>query len=615
MFFTTLALTVSLGLPLQDTKPAAPPLDLLRAVPKDVWGFAALRDLDGLRADFEKHAVRGLYMDPDSSVLRDWFEQEFAKETSTKDPKSAEVKRLALDFLASVHGSMALCMTPPAQGTEPDALFLVDPGTPRAGFEKVFDDFLEHMTKETVATTSTYEGVELHISEDKRSDAAKASPAKGMNAGVVFDAGTFAGMSIAHGRERALELAQAAIDHLHGKAAGETIAANPRYLATNSGVSARGRLEMFLDLESFLPVVLAKEAPRNGPEQKQILESLGMTQLGWAILAADIAPGEAVRVEMALALPEKGLLYDLLGLFGQLPMDAARALPKESQGVTLYSIDVPGLWKWIFEFVKQVNPEAGEMTQAQLAAAGQALGGIDIEKDLVAQLTGEFGTNLIDVPGEEWMDANGAAGVEEDEGDEGGESGDEGQMSAPAIEPPKGTLLGNAWWIGLRDAKTFRGTLENVLDATGMSEQIETEEFQGQTIWTLPLPTGAGFSFACTSKGFVLSQYPTALRSLLRMDGAQSKDSVLERDSFKPLFAENREAGMLSVTHTASMLKTIWGALEMATVQMGRRGAAGVGDLLQHLPPIEVIERHFQGTATSAVRRKGNVLQLRMSMR
>lgn len=616
MFLTTLALTVSFALPPQDTKPA--PLDLSRAMPKDAWVFVSLREIDGLRADFEKHAARGLYMDPESAGLRGWFEEALAKEASSKDEKSARVQRLALDFLDSVHGSMALCVTPPTQGSEPDVLFLVDPGTPRAGFEKVFDEFLENMNKETVATTITYEGVELHVSEDKHSDAAKGDSAKGMSAGVLFDAGSFAGLSITHGRERAVELVQVAIDHLHGKDQDSTIAANPRYLESKSGVSARGRLELFADLQGFLPAVLAKEAPRTDERQLKVLEAFGLTQFGWSYLTADIGAGEAARIEFALALPEKGLLRSLFELLGQLPTNAARAFPKESQGVSLYSLDVPGLWKWIFEVMKQVSPESGEQTEAQITAMGQAFGGIDLEKDVIAQLTGEFGSNMIDVPAEEWMEANGIGGAEE--GDEEGAAGEE-PMSTPAIEPPKGTLLGSAWWIGLRDAKAFRGTLENVLDATGASEELETEEFQGLTIWSMPLPTGAALAFAFTSKGLVISTYPTALRAVLRMDGAQAKDSVLERDSFKPLFAEHRDAGVFSATNTASLLKTLWGVLDLAANRMPPLRAGGMTDLaeadnpLRHLPPAEVIDKHFQGTATTAMRRKGNVLQLRMSMR
>ncbi len=618
MLLSTLVLTLTPTLPFQDAK-AAPPLDLLRAVPKDAWAFASVREFDGLRGDFEKHALSGLYQDPDSAGLRGWFEHELGKEGSAAKSGDETGKRM-LDLVSSVHGSMALYLGRPPKGTQPEFVVLIDPGSPRAGFEKALDQIHELEAKDKISSTRNYDGVELIVLESKKAEGAAADQAKprAMAYEVLADAGSFVAWTFSSDPERALELAQASIDRLRGKDNAETVTANTHYIEARSNVSARGRVEVFLDLASFLPFVLAEQKSK-GLEQDRMVEALGMKDLGWGYVTGDIGAGELARLEFSLALPEKGILRDMLELFGKLPQDAARAFPKESQGVTLYSVDVPGLWKWVWELVKVGNPQVAEQSQAQLAAAGQALGGVDLEKDIIGQLTGEFGSTTIDVPGDEWLAANGggATGEEDEE-----ESASEDEMAAtPAVEPPKGATLGDAWWIGLRDAKAFTSTLETVLDATGAAEQLETEDFQGKTIWSMPLPTGATLSFSFTTKGMVISQFPSALRAVLRMEGAEAKDSVLEREAFKPLFAENRDAGMFSVTHTAGMLKTIWSALELVSSQLPAMRSGGMVDAsqednpLRHLPPAETIDRHFQGTSTTTLRHKGRVMMLRFSMR
>jgi hypothetical protein len=606
MLLSTLALTLTLALPPQEPK-VAPPLDLLRAVPKDAWLFAQVRDLDGLRADLEKNSFWKLYQDEDSAGLRASVDQAMAGEKPGETKPEEDSGRMFLDLVASVHGSLLLYLGAPAKGSEPDVVVIADPGSPRAAFEKFFDRLVESDSKKSIPSSRTYAGVELKLCEQKpaeKSGPEPAPPAR-LHHSLYLDAGTFAAFTYSTDLERTIELAHATIDRLRGTDTAEGVAASPRYLEARSSASARGRVEVYSDLSRLLPAALADRKVEDA-DRERFLAASGFAEMRWGYLAADLGAGEQARMELALSLPEKGLLRDLAALLGKLPREAARAMPKESQGVSLYSIDVPGLWKWIWEIVKVVRPAQADASRAQIQAAGQALGGVDIEKDVLGQLTGEFGSNMIEVPPEEWVAANVATGAgDEDEAD---------KDAAPPPEAPKGGSFGQAWWIGLHDTKAFSATLESMLEATGASGQLETEDFQGQTVWSLPSPTGAGtLAFSFTTKGMVISGFPSALRALLRMEGKEAKESVLEREAFKPVFAENPEAGVFSVSHTASMIRAMLGALGMLERQIPPLGSAQ--NPLAHLPTPEAIDRHFQGTATSTARWRGGVLSVRFSMR
>ncbi|MBK7644781.1 MAG: hypothetical protein IPJ19_17355 [Planctomycetes bacterium] len=608
MLLTTLALTVSIGLPYQDAKTAAP-LDLLRAVPKDAWMFAQVHDFDALRGDLEKNAFWKLYQDPESTGLRDWAENLFKQGAENQvDPTAEEF----MDFLGSVHGSMLVFVAPPASGSEPDFVLIVDPGGPRDAFEKHFDKFVESEMKKLISSTSTYDGVELHVCEEKPAEekpgpAGSPPPApKPVHHSVYFDSGSFAAMSASTDAGHALELAQATIDRLRGKEAAEGVAASARYLEAKASASARGRIEVFADFAQLVPVMLADRKAVSESEDK-MLAALGLPDTRWAYLTADAGSGEQARIEFSLALAEKGLLHELVALLGKLPREAARAFPKESQGVTLYAIDVPGLWSWIWKLVEVTKPGGAQAARAQLQGAGQAMGGIDIEKDVIGQLSGEFGMNLIEVPADEWLAANPLGGGMDEEDEQ-----DPDAAPKPAIQVPKGGSLGQAWWIGLRDSKAFGSTLESVLEATGIAAQFETEDFQGKTVWSLPMPTGGSLSYSFTNKGMVISTYPSALRSVLRMEGKEAPDSALERPSFKPVIAENPDAGVFSITNTGAMMKSMLSAFTMVNTQFAARGA---DNAFPELPPVEAIDRYFQGTATTTMRHKNGVLSMRFAIR
>jgi hypothetical protein len=262
------------------------------------------------------------------------------------------------------------------------------------------------------------------------------------------------------------------------------------------------------------------------------------------------------------------------------------------------------LWQSVWKMVGEIDPESAERAKGQMDAALQQMGGADIEKDFLSQIDGRFATFNIPVPEEEWKAAAGPFGQAAASGDL--------------------HLSGNATIIGLRDVAAVSGFVEDVLTGVGVIEQVETEEFQGNTIHKLAMGPGAGVQWAFTKKAGVVSQFPTALRAALRMEGAESKESALEKESFKPLLEANADASMLGLATTAESLKggltalqTMVGAMGMGMAMAGGgEGGKMLQDLpLAHLPSGAAVDRHFKGTVVTSVKRKGGVVHVRMAAR
>src|SRR5262249_57260823 len=119
--------------------------------------------------------------------------------------------------------------------------------------------------------------------------------------------------------------------------------------------------------------------------------------------------------------------------------------------------------------------------------------------------------------------------------------------------------------------------------------------------------------WAFTKKAAVLSQYPTAIRAALRMEGAAAKDSVLEKESFKPLFDAHADAGLLSLASAADSLKNILAAAQMVGGMMASEIGLPAGGPLEHLPSPAPIDRRIRRTALPSVTLKGGLLRGRAS--
>lgn len=591
--------------PLQDAKAEAT-ISLARAVPKDALFLVQATRLDALRADFLASAWFGFYQDDDMKALRGSIDQVFhlAEKNAEGKGKSLE-DELGVDpwaFLESLHGSIALFAVVEKDQPKPALGFLFEPGAEKGKFEDLFAKFQEKVEKDRIRSNAEYGGVELAVHErDAKSNS-------GMAYSTYFDAGAWAGVVAANTREELLGIVHGMIDRMIGKDPANGLEDNEAVKSARASVSTPGRIEVFVDLAQVVSKLREEDAPDE--ETERVLDALAIDDLRWLYATADVGVGEKLGAELSVRLPESGYLREWIGCLAPFPREMAALAPHASTSISLAQFDVWAMWQSVWKMMSEIDPESAEQARDQMTTTLQQMGGLDLEKGFVSQLDGRFLSFNVQVPPEEsrasWageFQAGLAAGME--------------------AESPAGPSTGNAMVIGLRDATVVSGFVNGLMTAVGMYQQVETEEFQGTTIHKLPTGSGGGVEWAFTKKNTgIFSQYPTALRAALRMEGAEAKDSALEVESFKPLYAAHANASVLGLASTPESLKSGLAALGFMAPFIGMgmaRGfarAGGEGELenpLMHLPSPAMIEKHFKGTLVTSLTRKSGVLHFKVA--
>ena len=602
--------------PIQDTK-VEKTVSLAHAAPKDSLFFVQATRLDALRADWLASTWFGFYQDDELKVLRETVEKlvDIAESNSEDEAGESLESELGIDpwkVLESVHGSIAIFGVPQPGQEDPAVGFLFEPGEDRGKFEELFADIKEKEGKSQVASTAEYAGVELSLFEEKEAEASDEGEEEedadtDFTHSVFFDAGEWAGMLAANTREDLLGIVHGMIDRMSGKDAANGFEDSEALASARATVSAPGRIEVFVDLAKVLAMVKESDPPTE--ENEDTLEALGVDDLRWIYATADIGKGEKLGAELSIRLPDSGYLREWFGFFSPYPREMAAFAPRASTSISLAQFDVWGMWQSVWKMMEELQPETTEQARDQMTASLQQMGGFDIEKSFVSQLDGRFLSFNVPVPKEEMQAAMEATMLGELE-----DGTKPGEVSSPT---------GNAMVIGLRDGNVVSSFVQGILTAVGIQQQVETEEFQGTTIHKLATGGSGGFEWAFTKKNTaVFSQYPTALRAALRMEGAEAKDSALEVEGFKPLYATHANAAILNLANTADSLKSGLNVLQMMGPFIGMgmmRGyaeAGGEGQLpnpFDHLPTAAAIERHFKGTLVTAVTRSSGVLHVGVS--
>ena len=592
-------------LPFQAEK--APPV-LARLVPKDAFFLVQARNLDSLRADVEAGAWYAFYQDEDMQGLRSWVDRSIA------EARDAEKSEAGLDIdpwacVESVHGSAAVFgVTQPGQAAPGSGGILVDPGEPRGAFEDLVAKVLEHERKQQIPSTAEYAGVELQLFEKKAAPPAEGEEDAAGKAPVpsdefahtaYFEAGGVTCFLTASSRETLLETAHGVIDRATGKDPSNGFEGAEILTQSRASVAKPGRLEACLDLSTAFALARAEDPP--GEEEEAVMKALGFEGLRWLYASADVGKGETFSVDLSLKLPEDGYLREWADLLGKAPKDMAALAPREAIALTIAQFDVWGLWQSAWKMAAEIDEEAAERAHAQMNEGLAQVGAEDVEKRFLSQFDGRFLTFGVQVPDDEWK-AQLPPELPEADGSE-------------STEAHRGLQSGSAFVLGLRDVQSVASFVEDVLTGVGVMDAVETEEFQGNKIHSFSMG-GPAMHWAYLKKGAAVSQFPTAIRAAMRMEGAERKDSALEKESFKPLFESHASASCLGLASTAENLKGALAAFGMlkAVLAMGP-GIGSADNPLDLLPSPASVDRHFKGTLVSAITHAGGVLRFQVASR
>lgn len=577
---------------------------LLGAVPKEALVCVSVRDIDGLRASWQENAWHKFFADEAFAPLREQLQ-------SLMEDASKEAEFELDEALDALHGSMVGFMM--MSGDDATMGYLIDPGSSAEKARSLYKKAIGSPSLQRESRTETYKGVALHFAtmpDRARTEAAAiAAEATELPGGtreespeaaakpaqvvgdplVVFDTGRVLGFLFGSQSVDLVPSVHGLIDRLQGNDTNASLASSPRFADARKSVSTPGRIELYVDARNIYEMALREST--DNPDEKRIMDLLGLEQLTFAYATADIGTGEKAWFEAALHVPEKGYLRSFLNCLGRYPRELARNMPGDSMNVNFYGLDLPKLWATAWSFVKEVDPEAHDEARGQLTGASGMFG--DVEHEVLLQLTGRFGMCSSPVPAAEWTQAN-LAGV------------------VDAAATPEGTLYGETYMIEIADTSVFSTALTRVLTATGMAEQLQTEDYQGTPISKFGDADGpVSVEWAFRPKLAFVSMYPSALRAALRASAGEPKDTALENPLFKPLFDSRADAHFLSLANTGAMMR---GTLDMFGT-LGVFMSMSLDGSWPALPKGEIAGRYFKGTAISSVRLKGNTLTAETSMR
>ncbi len=191
---------------------------------------------------------------------------------------------------------------------------------------------------------------------------------------------------------------------------------------------------------------------------------------------------EGVRLEMVtVGQPNEALPTDVA------PSDIAGLLPADAIGfLGIGSFDVPAAWGSLLEFLAQMPVEDGGTSVEETMAQFGALLGIDIEADLVDQLTGEMGLGLL-------------------------------PATVGSLATGSGVNLGIIAVLGVRDAGAMAATAQALANGLGSMSGVPASPrpFDGGTLYALSDGTSDIALFGMAGENLVITTHESHAAALL----------------------------------------------------------------------------------------------------
>ncbi len=587
--------------PHQDSEPRS----LLESVPRESAMMISVAEIASLRADLGRNAWVRMLGDDEVAPLWDWVkDQEEWKELA----ESADVPISPFELISSLHGSVVGFMAVSESGVAGGGV-LIEPGPDRSEFDEHVDLLFEHRSQGRVVTYETYQDVELTLFETEGDAAEQAA-----ELGIFFEVDGITGVVGSVGRDYALELCHSVIDRRLGAVDPPGLIDEPLLLEARGG-RAPARVEFFVDTNRMVDA-FPEEARVSDESTKELVDLLGVSGLSWVHAEWEPGTGERSDLSLRVRLPTEAYIGEFLAHLTPAPVEVGRLLPFDSTRIGLYGLDVWEIYRSVWDLVAELSPDDYEQARAQLDMMGQSMGGVDIEEDFLAQLSGQFASFSAPVPEAEWLLVDGDA------------------LGFEAGQVPEELLQGSAYVIGLRDTELVELFFEEVSTFAGMlgifdPSMIETEEFQGTTISMLELPSEVMASWCFSDDIVVFSFYPSLVRAVLRQQGSEDAPSALDSERFKPFIEQYRAASGLTLSSTRHDLKLVLEvlgqvqamiAVEPDAEQLGFDNEAllepfGWAADIPPLPSSELVDRYFEGTSILVIAVEQDALVVRFSTR
>jgi hypothetical protein len=560
-----LLLPVFLPAPAPVQQASRGPLDLLAVAPGDAVLVVSTDRFDAIRERAAQSAW-GRFLKDERMAIGDLLD------TMLEEADTAEWAQVN-EVLLTVHGTALGFLAPLAGGKEFGGCVLVQPEQGLVPFLAFTDQLLEWVRTQgdVVISSQSYAGVDLDVFE---------SQANGEVA-VLFESQGVVGAAVAEKLDGALFVAHGVLDRINGRGTAPSFAAHKEFTAAR-GAGRIPALDVHLQLQELMTA--SGETWDEMDDGDGIAKKLGLDQVRWAHLKADIGAGEVLELSLSVHIPRATFLGKCFDLFGPLPVDLMKRMPGEGSGFSLGNYDLAGLWREIKTFCGEIDPETLAELEAGVDEASSAAG-FDVE-ELIQAFDGRFGSFTMKVPAEE-VPALGMLGLD---------------------EVPEAMQQGGGYFIGLRNAEVLRTAVDTLLADTGMVAAVTSETFEGSTLSSLDLGM-MKVGWCVVADGLVLGT-PTPLRTFLTQGSAAAGTSAADNPRFSGAVQSSAGASVLSVSDTALSVQGMLSMFQMIPMfGLGDYGNSDLGPLTSPPDPA-MAKEFFKGTTVFTLRRNGDVFEL-----
>lgn len=540
---------------------------LLTSVPSDAVMVVSAQNLAAFRARGAENAWYQFFQDDQVQAIGDHIKGMMDEEMRGEMPFDP------FELLDSIQGSAAFFLAPAGESSEPAFGLLVNPGAGREQFDGIINPLIEMMESEVTPTTRAVNGIEVrHFASDNSWDPDI----------ILFDQGGTFGILGAVGTanvDRVLEgvLNQGAEAQIASCLAG--------------GRQASGGRSTFEFAVSPAAIIDLAKSEIDDEMLLGMLNTIGVSRMEYIYTSFDLGKGEQLDMNMSLHVPSESWIAEFFSFVGPPPMGMAPMLPKDTSAVSLMNFDFNGLYGRALEIFAEMAPDEYEAFRGQLDMAASSFD-LDVEGDLLGQLTGDFAAFNMTVPEDEMNDA-------------GGGIFDLGAM---------GIDQGNASIIGLVESDVVEIFLEDVMALAGMDSMLDQEEHKGHLINSFGIPGQGGLYWAFVDGAMIFSSFPSTVRAVVDQMESEDTPNGLQNEAYKPFMKAARSSAGFSIGDTRQAVRGMLGAMGIFE-QLGDMGLADdeALELLMSLPSVDadVADKYFKGHITSFMHRGENSFNLR----
>ncbi len=538
-------------------------------VPANTVAFVGVDDVTAFKKAAAETAWGRMLADPGFDAIKERFAKEF---TAIGDKTKEEVGASPLELVDMITGGAALalldlkCTAPapgadgaPVGGVETFPAFLCLLGVGDKGEE--FLSRLDVMTDREVADGKTIRQSEQEGDVDVR----VLLSAKDANRhpfvlryglkGDVFVA------TICSEELKERPYFAEALAALSGEG-GESLADNAAF-AKSSAARGENGIRLFGDLPKLLSTFLdiGESSGRLGEEEKKVIDSLGVRDLG--AFAGSIRMSEAgTEVDAEVPFTGQGWIPRLAHAFFQPDEFKVHALaPEKPMSVTAWHLGIaPGI-EAVRAMLGEMDPETAKSMDAALAENFK-VGDVDLKSELIDNLTGEIGVFTVPLSEEELENAEGA------------------------MIPPNFVVA-----IGLKDGGRVTTAVDAILREQGMHAARKKEEFQGTTVFSVPIAMVATIRYAVLDDYLIVSLSDELLKDTLRRRASADLPNLAASDEFKAAVEKGGggTASAMLYWDAQEFAKNALTGLKMVVAQPKRRGRT---------PDAAPIDNPFAGVET-----------------